>query len=81
MTKDQFEKISELKKEIEVYEDILKYRQEDQSIGFALPHYFSWTISPNLYRIKDKKLNKDIEKLVAERLSELKREFSDIQIM
>lgn len=81
MTKDQFEKISELKKEIEVYEAILKYRQEDPSVGFALPHYLSWTISPNLYRIKDEILNKGIEKLVAERLSELKREFSDIQIM
>ena len=56
MTKDQFIKISELKKEIEVYEDILQYRKEDQSIGFALPHYFSWTISPNLYRITDERL-------------------------
>ena len=81
MTKDQFIKISELKKEIEVYEDILKYRKEEQSVGFAFPHYFSWSISPNLYRITDEKLNKDIEKLVVERLSELKREFSDIQIM
>lgn len=81
MTKDQFEKISALKKEIEEYENILKYRAEDPSIGFALPHYFSWSISPNLYRIKDEILNKGIEKLVAERLSELKREFSDIQIM
>lgn len=81
MTKEQFERISELKREIEVYEDILKYRKEDQSIGFALPHYLSWTISPSLYRINDEILNKDIEKLVAERLSELRREFSDIQIM
>lgn len=82
MTKDDFYRISALKEEIDTYEKILGYRKDSPKIGFALPYYSSICgLDPILYRIKDCILNERIEKLVMERLAELKREFSDIQIM
>lgn len=82
MTNDDFYRFSALKEEIDTYEKILDCRKDSPKIGFALPDYSSsCDLDPILHRIRDGILNESIEKLVMERLEELKREFSDIQIM
>lgn len=83
MTNEQLESITKLRNEIEAYEKILELRRDNPTNGFALPYYGMSLrfFEPVLYRINDDKLNVGIEKLINERLQELRDDFFSIQIM
>jgi hypothetical protein len=83
MTNEEFYRINALKDEIETYEKILENRKHCPETGFALPFYssLSFGVEPTLYPIRDETLNKNIDKLVKERLEQLRSDFSKIQIM
>lgn len=83
MTNEQLESITKLRNEIEAYEKILELRRDNPTNGFALPYYGRSLrfFEPVLYRINDDKLNVGIEKLINERLQELRDDFFSIQIM
>ena len=84
MTQEQFKRIENLRDKINRYEKILAIAEDGadcdrKGFAYCLPSTFGFDYIR--YSIEDKELNDKFLGLVKEKLSELKREFSDITIM
>ena len=84
MTQEQFDKILNITEKIKRYEKILELADGDKDNydgGFAYNVRSQLSFEYCRYAIDDDELNKKFVGLIKEKLSELKREFSDITIM
>ena len=80
MTQEQFRQIEDLKKEIENYEKILKYAENNPTCLFSYNRYSLACGGYIHHFIDNKDLNNKFIALIRERLEEAKQEFNSITI-